>query len=256
MKLGIITAIHGRYDMTKAFLTAMKRLKEEFDIPTFVAVTKGDESIDMLQFGNVGFVEHENKPLGAKWNAVVELAASSDCTHFMILGSDDIPSSRYIEHVLTLGEYDVSGINGMWFWGLNPRRAGFEEFGFFHTKVMCGAGKVLSHAALDACDYRPWPDNAGFGMDAKMMRIVRDGSRQKHIGLKYHTYSIQECGGFLLDVKYEHHISSMSPITRRPTFHRDDAYKALPNHLPQGECEYLFGLHKHMVEWWAAQKKM
>ena len=245
MKLGVITAIHNREDMTIAFLYAMNRLRVVCDVELFVSVTHGDASIKHLDDYKFSYTESINFPLGNKWNTATEMVRDSDVTHVMILGSDDIPSTEFIENAISsLGEYDISGVDGIWFWGLNPRRAGFKRFGFFPVKVMMGCGKILSRKVLEACDYRPWPEDCNYGMDAKMMQRVRTVSKQKGIGHTEHKYSLKEKDGFIVDIKYETHISSMSPILRRPQFDEQDVYKVLPHYLPEDECDYLFSLQR------------
>lgn len=248
MKLGIVTAMHDRHDMTLVFLQSMVDIRDTFGVSLHVAVTTGDAIIPHLIENNIDFIEHENKPLGRKWNSIFLHLKDSDLTHYMILGSDDIPSHGFIRHALTLGEYDMSGINGLWFWGLNPRRAGFLVFGFFPTKVLSGAGKIISRRVVELCDHKPWGDGVGFGMDANMMGVIRAASSEKDVPLSYHTYSLMETGGFLVDVKYQEHISSMSPITRRENFEVQEADDVLLTHLPEKIYNSLYVLYAKMVD--------
>ena len=246
MKLAIITAIHGRPLMTVAFLKAMSRIEHEFGVKTYAVVTECDEeNISSLEHYGINHIEHCNKPVGQKFNRVVKYLDHTDFTHVLILGSDDIPSSRFIEHTLTLDEYDIAGVAGLWFWGLNPRRAGFERFGYFGIKgVMAGAGKLVSRKVIEAVNYAPWGDRCNYGMDANMMKNIRDSINKLGLKLRIHRYSLIDTGGFLMDVKYGHHISSMSPIIRRESFIESDPYEVLVNHLPEDEIVYLSHLHK------------
>lgn len=249
MKLGIVTAMDDRHEMTLVFLQAMVAIREKFGVSLHVAVTEGDQIVHHLIENNVDFVECPNKPLGKKWNAIFLHLKESDLTHYLILGSDDIPSHGFIRHALTLEKYDISGITGLWFWGLNPKRAGFCVFGFFPTKNMAGAGKIISKKVVALCDHQPWEDRVNYGMDANMMQNIRRCSIQRGVPLASHLYSLKQTGGFLLDVKYQNHISSMSPITRRVSFERQDAYNVLPYYLTEDICNSLFSLHKDMVEY-------
>ena len=248
MNLAIVTAIHGRLPITLAFLKSVKRIYDEFGVHTYIAVTPEDRAIHHLNGEHLHYIEYANKTdgktVGDKFNAAFDLLRGTDFTHAMILGSDDIASSWFIQHAMTLDEYDISGVDALWFWGLNPRRAGFQRFGYFPIKgVIAGTGKVLSRRAVEVTDYAPWPP-CNYGMDAKMMMKTRTAFR--HAGEKYTSrrYSLSESGGFLLDVKFGHHISSMSPILRREVYREHDPLKVLPKHLPQDECDYLFNLWK------------
>ena len=262
MNLAIVTAIDGRYNMTKAFLTACDRIKYETGVQTYAAITPEDRCLELIPWHDVRYIEYKNKPVGEKFNAAVKMLRDTDFTHMMILGSDDLVSTPFIEHALTLDEFDISGIDGLWFWGLNPRRAGFKSFGFFPVnKVYAGPGKIISRRLVEAVDYEVWPPACNYGMDAKMMVKIRDAVRRNKLSLKHHRYSLSETGGFLIDIKYDHHISSLSPITRRDydtllkkhpskdeeqiakiAYRRKDPYEILPQHLPWEECDYLFNL--------------
>jgi len=74
---------------------------------------------------------------------------------------------------------------------------------------------------------------------------------------KYHN------DGFMVDVKYEQHISSLSPVHRRSTaefgafrYVEHDPLKVIPQHLPQEETEYLFNLLHEVEENWKILKSL
>jgi len=81
-----------------------------------------------------------------------------------------------------------------------------------------------------------------------MMWVMRAASSEKDVPLSYHTYSLRETGGFLVDVKYQEHISSMSPITRRENFEVQEADDVLINHLPEKIYDSLYVLYAKMVD--------
>jgi hypothetical protein len=256
MKLVIITAVHGRKAMTLAFLKAMDRVRRETGVETYIVATHDDSSLPEIQKYGFPYVEHENKPVGKKFNYVVDMLKGVDFTHAMILGSDDIPSTQFIMNAMEYGEYDISGVDGLWFWGLNPRRAGFERFGYFPIKsVLAGPGKVLSKEAIEGVDWAPWPDNRNGGMDAAMMKKIRMACRQKGVPLKIERYSIRDTGGFLLDVKYQSHISSLSPILRRDCYVEQDPNIIIPQHLPMDEARDLFDLYEETLVAWDELKR-
>lgn len=259
MKLAIVTAIHMRFNLTKAFLKAMSRIKSDFGIDTYASVTHDDQCIQLLEQHNVQHIVCDNKPVGKKFNNAVHLLQGVDFTHLMILGSDDIPSSSFIEYALQQdpkNEYDFIGLDGLWFWGMNPRRAGFQNFGYFPVKgVLAGPGKMVSRRAIEACDYSPWPDECNYGMDAKMMKKVRGALRAKGIHPTWMKYSLLAGPGFLVDVKYEQHISSLSPVLRRDYYIEQDPREVVPFHLPEDESNYLFDLLNTTNEVWEELKK-
>ena len=246
MKLIIVTAIHNRFEMTKAFLMAMDRIKRETGVETYAVVSEEDTACCTLcyQYG-VKYIVHPNKPVGKKFNAVVKHLRRKDFTHIMILGSDDVPSTDFIKHCLTL-KGDIIGILGMYFWGLNPRRAGFLKFGYWATNSLLGAGKILSRKVLEACDYSPWPDDANYGMDGKMMKNLARCFRENGVIIKTYKWRPLDEGLFLIDIKYGMHISSLSPIIRRGLTSLSDE-KILREHLPEGEVDYLMELKRKVI---------
>ena len=244
MKLGIITAMHNRHEMSLVFASAMRRIQEKHGVSAHAVVTEADPILSHLE--GIDHIPHINKPLGAKWNAISSHMKNTDLTHFLIMGSDDFPSDAFIEHALTLGEYDLSGVNGIWFWGLNPRRAGFDQFGFYEATAIIGAGKIISRKVMEMCDWRLWPDGAGYGMDGKMMNVIKKNSISKGISISIHKYSLIETEGFLVDIKYQSNISSMSPLLRR-SFKEEDYETSIKRHLPD-EADALFAIRDKMIE--------
>ena len=243
MNLAIITAIHERQALTHAFLKAMSRIRDDLGVQTYIAITTGDSNLPDVQKFGFPYLEHPNKPLGKKWNAAVGLLRNVDFSHLMILGSDDIPSSRFIENAMKYGEYDISGIDGLWFWGMNPRRAGFGRFGYFPvSKVFAGPGKVISRRIVEALDWTVWTERKNYAMDADMMLNIRRAAKAFGMKLNICRYSTLESEGFLVDVKYQSHISSLSPILRRPCYDEQDPKVVLPRHLPEDETDYLLDL--------------
>jgi len=247
MKLIIATAIHNRLLITKAFLKAMRRVENDTGVKTVASVTHDDEEcISLCEQYGVEYIRHPNKPVGKKFNAAVTLAKKHNPSHVMILGSDDIPSTSFIEHSLTL-KGDIIGILGMYFWGLNNRRAGFLRFGYWKTKTLLGAGKLLSKKVLDACDWQPWPDGANYGMDSKMMGRVKSCLNKQGVIAETYKWRLADKGLFLVDVKYGQHISSLSPLMRRGLTDEND-YDVIMRHLPKDEVEYLMWLKDVVIE--------
>lgn len=247
MNLVIVTAIHNRYDMTKAFLHAMRRIEHDTGVKTFASVSREDDACcDLCDEYGIRYVRHANKPVGKKFNAAVRLAKEDHPSHVMILGSDDIPSTSFIEHSLSL-KGDIIGILDMYFWGLNPRRAGFLRFGHWPTKSLLGAGKILSKEVLDICDWAPWPDDANYGMDGKMMKRLSQRFMEHRFTAKTNKWRPIKEGVFLVDIKYGLHISSLSPIIRRGMTTEDEA-DVLPRYLPQDEIDYLMGLKEKVIK--------
>ena len=238
----IITAIDGRVPITKAFCVASKRIKDTFGIDTHAVVTNTDkENVEMCKQYGVHYIKHINKPLGRKWNAVVDSLREVDFTHLIVLGSDDIVANSFIEQLPL--EHDVSGNHDLWFWGMNPNRAGYFTFGYWRgTKGRVGGvGRTISRRIIEDMDYKLWADDKNYGMDGNM--IVNIKSKCK--GIDWYSYSLKETNTFAMDVKYGHNISSLSPTLRNTELCEPE--DVLYKHLPEDEINYLMQIRDNTV---------
>ena len=68
-------------------------------------------------------------------------------------------------------------------------------------------------------------------------------------------FSARDADSFIVDVKYEQHISSLSPVLRREAYQEQDPYKVIPQHLPKDEADYLFLLIEMTESKWLELKK-
>lgn len=99
-----------------------------------------------------------NEPLGHKFNEGIDDCCQLDVDGVMIVGSDDLISPAvFIEIRDNLPEYQE--IRGVHFFNSETGEMVFER-GF-----MCGAGKYFSRSFLDACDCRPYDEEAERNVD-------------------------------------------------------------------------------------------
>ncbi len=239
MKIIVLTAMHERHEMTEIFAMAMSRLRKYFDIETCAAVTIGDvENARICREHNFSTVMTKNNPVSNKFNSGMQLLRDKDWTHVMILGSDDIPSNRFVELQMRHPGADFIGVRDMWFWGLNPKRAGFDTFTYWDAgSSRIGAGRVISRRIVEACDYKLWPDGKNGGLDSGSVANIRS----KVSEYEAVSYAQEPLGGFLVDVKYELHISSLSPVISRGVAEDHDI---IWDHLPGNECRALLRLRE------------
>lgn len=238
MKIKIITAIHGRPEVTKAFCVAMSRIKEIFNIDTHAVITPNDPGIKICENYGVRYIEYENNPVGRKLNVISRSMKDYDFTHLMMIGSDDIPSNSFIERQLEESEYDVSGIWDLWFWGLNPKRAGFDTFGYWPgTKGRIGGvGRLISRKVVEDCGWELWGPDRNASLDGSMMAKIKQTSRTRN----FNAWSLADNKAFVVDIKYGPQISSLSPTMKTTVFYNPES--VLPSFLPENEMGYLLGL--------------
>jgi glycosyltransferase involved in cell wall biosynthesis len=117
------------------------------DIDLMVAATTGDrKTIDLLNLYDVRYNIYANQPLGAKWNAAIEWALSSNTDYFVITGSDDLILDSYLDRISMYLENQIA-------WGgllqaymlAHPGNAGLIDYQ--RNKVL-GAGTFISYSML------------------------------------------------------------------------------------------------------------
>lgn len=218
---------------------AMQRLRNQFGIQVCVALSRGDiENINLCTENDFASIVTNNRYLSNKFNAGMSLLKDMDWTHVMILGSDDIPSSSMIREHMRFPDVDFLALNDLWFWGLNPKRAGYGSFMYWYGgSSRIGAGRMISRRVIEALDYELWPNGHVSGLDGKSARKVNG----LELDLKRRSYSLRGAGAFMMDVKYEFNISSLSPIMRRGV-HEDPS--VIFEHLPGDEYEALLQLRE------------
>jgi len=164
MKLTLTTCMHQRAAVTRLFLMRFVKLKEYcstigIDLSMASAVTKGDKESAALcdEFG-VRYIPFENKPLGAKWNAAINLALSlgvnGEQHYIVITGDDDLISEKYFDLLKSrVGHWSMNF--GVWTaYVLEKKRCGM----FKHKERRpIGSGTCLNaHELKDACLYKPF----------------------------------------------------------------------------------------------------
>ena len=240
MKLVILTAMHHRHELNKIFGMAMSRIRDRYDVETHCVISTGDaENTHICDEYGISWVTAKNNPISNKFNVGMQALRDRDWTHVMILGSDDIPSNSFMEIQMqgAIG-HDLAMINDMWFWGLNPKRAGWDKFYYFPAgSSRIGAGRVVSRRVVEACDYAIWPPDRNAGLDGASVKRMKSAVNN----MKLHGVNLKDAGGFLVDIKYELHISSLSPVER---LGKEDDVSMVNKSLPFNEADALFRLRE------------
>ena len=242
-KLIIVTAMHERYELTEAFCMAAKRIKNDTGVETVAVITEGDKQLIALckKYG-LRYTEHKNNPVGEKLNSILEFIKDDDYTHILVLGSDDIVSSSFIEEQKKLLDYDLVGVNDIWFWGINPSRVGFKTFGYWQINktAILGVGRMISRKIIERCENKLWSDKKNSRLDGLMMSRIKKFNNMKTI--KTYHYSLKSRGLFIVDIKIGPNISSLSPTLKDTE--KMNAYATIKQFLPEDEVEYLMKLYE------------
>jgi len=174
MKIAIVTCFHERPEVSIIFTEHFKRLREVIpDLELLAAVTKDDfANITFLIDAGARFVEVENEPLGAKWNAAFGLVKDTECRGVIVLGSDDICSAWWI--LLCMEEFKKFGndyiiAKSLGLYDLRTKRAAIIE-DHLDRSIRIGAGRFMSRAILEAVNFAPITPEKMKGLDGDCYR--------------------------------------------------------------------------------------
>jgi hypothetical protein len=202
MRLGLLTTIWQRPELTRLFLSYYARL----DVPGIdlvpVAVYSPEDDTRWLRDSLPWpphpnpwtFTPAPNDPLGAKWNTGVRFLLTRDVDAVMVVGSDDLLSASYFELAAEMlsKRWDYLYPQDFYVYDAPSRRLAYCEH------LYAGAGRVLSRRVLDRLGWQPW---------APALNRYLDGSLHENaLGAASRAYVVRDMRGRGLagvDVKTE-----------------------------------------------------
>lgn len=200
MKLGILTTLWQRPNLTPIYLDRLMRLQSKFNV-IGACVGTDNQYRESCEVREILYVDCANKPLGSKWNIGLELLEKTDVTHVMTLGSDDFVSDNFIEYAMGYVQEtkkDFCGAYDLWIYGANVKRRGFGVLWYFRYRgFLVGPGRIYSRHALDLANWRLWHPSKNSGLDgssARTMRLLGDKIDRGH-------WVNREQGTFVIDIK-------------------------------------------------------
>ena len=164
MPIVAITCVWGRLDLAH---DTIKHTRETLGIPVVACGSEGHRSRRIAERAGAHYIEHENRPLGAKWNAALAEAMTMDPDAVMVLGSDDIiPASTFrflvaqSMHRPFVGLLDFiayrKDLGEVWYWpGYQTRRAGEPV----------GSGRIIHGDVLRTMQGQLWAGDEEEGLD-------------------------------------------------------------------------------------------
>lgn len=136
MTIAFISAVWRRVSLTAVWWQQMDRFRAVFQqhgFETFTAVSGSEPEHAALCRAHGGlWVEHENRPLGAKWNAVAHAALARGADYLFILGSDDFFStSLLLQYADALKDrVPYVGLDGLYIYSLP-----LDQLLSFHPRI-------------------------------------------------------------------------------------------------------------------------
>ncbi len=164
MNVVVVIATHDRKDITTRNIKSLQLQKPQ---PKIVIVCSSLEELEYYKAMGVTVVHHANTPLGAKWQAGVNVAAKMKLDALVILGSDDILSKNYLVNALSKIKQGFDFV-GCTHWYVHDVRN--EEY--LHCKYInlnedfpIGSGKVYSAGILERIRYKLFDTMANRKLD-------------------------------------------------------------------------------------------
>ena len=184
MRLALATTTWRRPVLTDLVLEQVARVRDELadvlDLELVAVGSEGAASREAAERHGWRYIEHDNRPVGAKHNRAAAEARALEVEGLIVIGSDDVVNAGWIEAMA--GELahgvDVSGPSGVPFFqtvGDDAGRLGVgcEIRGLGHPLARCarpmaswGAGRIYSRRLLEALDWAPWSPARNRGLDA------------------------------------------------------------------------------------------
>lgn len=168
-KVIVFTPVWGRHEILELCAEGVKRIQkyapEYIEIEPFCMVSN-DEDEALIQYFGFPYIRTENKPLGRKHNAGLEALRSKDFDYILQLGSDDLITDRYLNYAYTgmCLDWDLFGVTKLYFCEPESKRACMFSLST-QESTLIGAGRFISHRAIEKLNYKLWPDSINRGLD-------------------------------------------------------------------------------------------
>lgn len=174
IKLLIYLALWKRPQITELCFKGINRLRQHPDFEIQVlAVASEPEMLTLCEKYNVLVVTHSNEPLGKKKNFGLQAARGLQFDYMMEIGSDTLVLNELLDEYKNnlIGLHHFFGIGDCAF--ICSETQACRRVGGASTY---GGGRMISRAALEAMDFKIWPDALNRGLDnASVFKLAREG---------------------------------------------------------------------------------
>jgi len=223
IKIAVITTAYKRpliLDLfLKNFISVKRDIKEWCDLQLFIA---GDEEINYGKVEGCTFIRFENKPLGKKWNSLLDFTKGFD--YNFVTGSDDIFNAQLFESYkpYIYSGYDYLGLLDSYYYyiyyadciryseGYKGARQGEPD----------GGGRLIHKSIIEKLRYKLWDDEIDSGLDWSMTKRIKPFiTKSKFLNGK-------ERGAYFIDIKSDVNITHFNDIKVDP-IPTDEATKIL-----------------------------
>ena len=172
-----IIPVKGRIPL---LIHTIHRLFNKNGVDAVVCV--GDDEIDRIACESMGavWVQHDNYPLGAKWNAGFVRAAEMGTEYFLFVGSSDWLSDNWLIEMLPyLDDYDMVGKPDFYMLDIETENHRFRAchwHGYTDSSRMnepIGIGRLIRRSMLEQLHFEPFDPKLDRSLDWSMYNNIK-----------------------------------------------------------------------------------
>jgi hypothetical protein len=208
-----VIPVHGRLPLLKH---TIERLLKKNGVYKVVCVGEGKEEKQLCESLGAVWVAHQNKPLGAKWNAGFMKASEFYFDACLFVGSSDWISDNFLNEMEPhLKENDLVGTAGCNFLHLDTLEACYWP-GYVGRREgeSIGIGRLISRRILHKIGYQPFDQMLDNSMDFSMVqKVSAAGGKIKTVKIKSESVSISS-DKWPNKHNFKHHYTGILPSKR------------------------------------------
>ena len=168
MKLGLVTAFHGRENLTRMWCEHT----QHFGLPIYACFTENDSACwAAAEFVRLA-AARPNNPVGAKFDAALSLAMADGCDGVMILPSDDFISREWVDVCIETLAFGAVYFKPARIAVHQPGRGSYELRSDGRSCGNYGAGRVVHRSVIEAVG-ELWPGGRDQGLDSESHGRIR-----------------------------------------------------------------------------------
>lgn len=247
MNFVLVMPIYRRPKLTSFVLRhwhrQIHRLRGQVNLHLVCVGSEGGESSSLITglTDVMSYIEHENEPLSAKWNAGVQVAKHIRPDAVISVGSDDILSDEILLafQAKLLEGHDLIGLRDLWFFDIAKQYLGYWP-GYTSDKPRfgepVGCGRCHSRKVLDAVGWQLYPTTA----TAKPVTLDSESSKffTSH-GFTFDAFSLNSLwpGAKAVDIKSDLSLTTFDRIKYEQTYSGSEALQFFANLLEPTELD-------------------
>jgi hypothetical protein len=252
VRIGVLITLWKRPGLAGLVLSRCKSIKEKLspllDLEVMVVGSEGEASRVLAAANGFEYLECNNNPLGAKYNAGLRALKERDVDAVVLVGSDDFVDHRLFSTYaagLRAG-YALLGILDMYLLDLENLRTcywrGYGPRGGRQGESL-GLGRCISRSLLDQVNWTLWDDTLNRGLDGSMIERLASHLLASPERFPLGTFSIREHGISAIDVKSDVNLWSFDEmVSALPDVHYLRPIAFLDEHFETEEARRLLAM--------------